>query len=373
MAIEIKAEGSTTTAGPTLREQFAALGDGRGVSDKDRRFFTEQMALLLSTGTNLHAALVAFRQQLRSRPMMALVDDLIEGIGEGQQFSKALAAHPEVFSQTYVNLIAASEDGGYMHQVLEQLLEMEEKREQLRRTLVSALTYPAFLLVFALGVVIFVLVVVFPKFADLFASIQDQLPATTVFLMAASDLFREQWHALLAGLAGLYLATRYWAASASGRGHIDWAQLHLPPLRAIFTRLYLLQSLRVLSLSLGNGVGILDALHASRDVVRNGLYHRFIGRVEERVQGGEGIAAGFSGTAFIPPIVQQMIKTGEETGNLPKVMGRLADHYERELSAKLETASRLAEPIMLLVMGLVVGLLVSSLILPIFKLSRAVG
>jgi type II secretory pathway component PulF len=373
MAIEIKAEGSTTNARPTLREQFKALGQGRGISDKDRRFFTEQMALLLSTGTNLHAALVALRQQLSHPPMIALVDDMIQDIGEGRQFSKALAAHPEVFSQTYVNLVAASEDGGYMHQVLEQLLEMEEKREQLRRTLVSALSYPAFLLVFALGVVVFVLVVVFPKFADLFASIRDQLPATTVFLMGVSELFREQWHFVLAGLAALYLAARYWASSSAGRARIDWAQLHMPPLRGIFTRLYLLQSLRVLSLSLGNGVGILDALHASRDVVRNGLYHRFISGVVERVQGGEGIAAGFAGTPFIPPIVQQMIKTGEETGNLPKVMGRLADHYERELSGKLEAVSRLAEPVMLLVMGLVVGLLVSSLILPIFKLSRAVG
>lgn len=373
MAIEIGTEKAQAAPGAGLREQFVVLRRRRGVSDRERRFFTEQMALLLSTGTSLHAALQAFRRQVRNPQMTTLVDSLIEDVAEGRQFSKALARHPGVFSQTYINLIAASEDGGYMHQVLEQLLEMEEKREELHRTLVSALSYPAFLLVFALGVVVFVLVVVFPKFANLFASIRDQLPATTVFLMAASELFRQQWYLVLTGVAGFYLGTRYWASTASGQTRIDWAQLHLPLIRGIFTRLYLLQSLRVLSLSLGNGVGILDALHASRDVVRNRLFHRLISEVEERVQGGEGLAAGFAGTAFIPPIVEQMIKTGEETGNLPKVMGRLADHYERELSARLETVSRLAEPVMLLVMGVVVGLLVSSLILPIFKLSRAVG
>lgn len=373
MAIEIRPEDKAAAPRPGLREQFAALRHGRGISDRDRRFFTEQMALLLSTGTSLHAALRALREQLRSPAMLALVDRLVEDVGEGSQFSKALAQHPAVFSQTYVNLIAASENGGYMNQVLEQLLEMDEKRERLHRTLVSALSYPAFLLVFALAVVVFVLVVVFPKFADLFASIHDQLPATTVFLMGLSEVFRQQWMFLLGGTAVLYAGVRYWLSSASGRARIDWAQLHLPPLRGIFTRLYLLQSLRVLSLSLGNGVGILDALHASRDVVRNSLYNRFFAGVEARVQNGEGIAAGFAGTTFIPPVVQQMVKTGEETGNLPKVMGRLADHYERELSARLETVSRLAEPVMLLVMGLVVGLLVSSLILPIFKLSRAVG
>ena len=372
MAIEIE---SKSTAAPrrSIGDQFASLSHNKAIGTKERHVFTEQLALLLSTGTNLHAALLALRQQAEGSKMQALVDQLIDDVGQGRQFSAALARHPAVFSSTYINLIAASEGGGYMHQVLEQLLEMEEKREQLHRTLVSALSYPAFLLVFALAVVVFVLVIVFPKFVDLFAGIRDQLPVTTVFLMGASEVFRHQWYVVLGGLAACYVGLRYWASSTAGRARIDWAQLHLPLARGIFTRLYLLQSLRVLSLSLGNGVGILEALHASRDVVRNRLFQRLIDRVEERVQGGEGIAAGFAGTSFVPPVVEQMIKTGEETSNLPKVMGRLADHYERELTVRLETVSRMAEPIMLLVMGVVVGLLVSSLILPIFKLSRAVG
>ncbi|RDH85512.1 MAG: hypothetical protein DIZ78_11275 [endosymbiont of Escarpia spicata] len=356
-----------------LGEFFSGLAPKRRISDKDRRFFTERMALMLSTGTNLHISLQALEGQLENPGMQALVEQLIEDVGEGKQFSQALAKHPDVFSQTYINLIGASEEGGFMHEVLEQLLEMEEKREKLQRTMFSALSYPVFLLLFALGVVVFVLVVVFPKFADMFSSIQDQLPGTTLFLMAASHLFREQWAYLLTGLALLLIGLRYWAASNNGRQWLDWSKLHLPGLRGIFVRLYLMQSMRVLSLSLSNGVGILDALHASRDVVRNRLFHQFIDGVEQRVEGGDGIAAGFKDAGFIPPMVQQMIKTGEETGSLPKVMSRLADFYEGELSARLETVSRLAEPVMLLVMGVVVGVLVSSLILPIFKLSRAVG
>ena len=129
----------------------------------------------------------------------------------------------------------------------------------------------------------------------------------------------------------------------------------------------------MLSMSLGNGVGIMDSLHACKFVVDNSLFQGFIGKVENQVETGNGVAAGFAGTSFIPPIVEQMISTGEETGNLPKVMRRLADYFERELSNKLQTLSRLAEPVMLLVMGGIVGLIVSSLILPIFKLSRAVG
>jgi type II secretory pathway component PulF len=345
----------------------------KSITDKERKFFTEQMALLLETGTSLQASLQALVKQLDSPVMISLVDQLSDDIGQGMQFSQALAKHPTVFSTTYVNLVAASEDGGFMHQVLEQLLALDEKREQLRQTLFSALSYPIFLMVFALGVVIFVLVVVFPKFADLFSQIQDQLPVTTVFLMATSELLKQYWIECLIGVSILVVGFKYWSSTEKGTRKLDWAKLNLPLLRNIFTQLYLVQTLRVLSLSLSNGVGMMDSLHASKYVVNNLIFQQFIGQVEDHVEKGNGVAAGFRNTSFIPPIVEQMINTGEETGSLPRVLSRLSDYYETELSNKLSTLSRLAEPVMLLVMGGVVGLIVSSLILPIFKLSRAVG
>ena len=372
MAIELKRQPQTAARAISFGDTFEGLKRQK-ISDKDRRFFTEQMALLLETGTNLHTSLLALKGQLSNPAMIELVEQLIEDVGEGKQFSDALAKHPKVFTQTYIDLIAASEDGGFMGEVLEQLLEMDEKREQLHQTLFSALSYPVFLLLFALSVVVFVLVVVFPKFSEMFTMIRDQLPTTTMWLMAASDFFIQKWVYLLIGMSASFLLFRYWAASPAGRYRIDWAKLHLPLLRNVFIQLYLLQSLRVLSLSLSHGVGIMDTLHACKDVVRNRLFQQFISQLESRVEAGEGLAAGFKTAGFIPPIVQQMIATGEETGNLPKVMARLADFYERELSNRLKMLSKLAEPVMLLVMGVVVGVLVSSLILPIFKLSRAVG
>ncbi len=343
------------------------------VTEKDRNFFTEQLALMLSTGTNLHVCLLALQQQADKPCVRRLIGQLGEDVAQGRQFSTALASHPQVFSRTYVNLIAASEEGGFMHEVLEQILEMDEKREKLHSTLVSALSYPAFLSVFALAVVIFVLVFVFPKFSGLFVDIHDQLPVTTRFLMGVSDLFRNQWPFLVSGLLIAIAALRHWARSDSGMEKTDWLQLHAPPLKSVFIRLYLTQSLRVLSLSLRNGVPIIDALHAGRDVVNNRLFHRLFLQVEERVKNGEGVAAGFAESSFIPPIVHQMIKTGEEAGSLPKVLGKIADYYEREVTNRLNTLSRLAEPVLLLVMGVLVGVIVSSLILPIFQLSRAVG
>lgn len=373
MAINTKAMAPKAKASASPLAWLAKIQLKSRISAKERKFFTEQLALLLETGTNLQASLQALKKQLQYPAMIALVEQLSEDIGEGLQFSAALAKHPEVFSTTYINLVAASEDGGFMHQVLEQLLDLDEKREQLRQTLFSALSYPIFLMVFALGVVIFVLVVVFPKFADLFAQIHDQLPVTTVFLMATSEILKQYWIEIVVVFTTLVIAFKYWSSTETGREKLDWTKLNLPLLRNIFTQLYLVQALRVLSLSLSNGVGMMDSLHACKYVVNNRIFQQFIGRVEDGVEKGSGVAAGFRNTSFIPPIVEQMISTGEETGNLPKVLRRLADYFETELSNKLQTLSRMAEPLMLIIMGGVVGLIVSSLILPIFKLSRAVG
>jgi type II secretory pathway component PulF len=343
------------------------------VGDNERMFFTEQLALLLETGANLYNALLALKGQSGNPAMEAMLEALTADIAEGRPFSDALAKHPEVFSANYVNLVAASEKGGFMHTVLYELKTMEEKRGELKRTVVSALSYPAFLLAFSGAVVVFVLLVVFPKFGDLFTSIYDQLPITTKVLMRVSDVMRSYGIYIVIGLGGAIAMFVRWIATPGGRAAIDKTMLSIPFVRDIFAELNLVQVLRVMSLSLGNGVAMIETLHACRDVVSNSLFKQFIGRVEGLVQEGGRVAQGFEQASFVPAIAKTMISTAEESGNLARVAGRLADYYEQELTQRLKTVSRMAEPIMLLVMGTVVGLLVSSLILPIFKLARAVS
>ena len=154
---------------------------------------------------------------------------------------------------------------------------------------------------------------------------------------------------------------------------MDKLKLKAYGLKGIFVQIYLIQSLRVLGLSLANGVSVPDALVSCREVVRNSVFRRFLMSVEDSVREGAGFAMAFQQSDFIPPTVKQMIATGEETGSLAKVLSRIAEYYERELNKQLKSFTRMAEPIMLIVMGGVVGMIVSSLILPIFKLSRAVG
>ena len=250
---------------------------------------------------------------------------------------------------------------------------MDEQREALRRTVSSALSYPGFLLAFSFAVIIFVLLVVFPKFADMFSSIRDDLPASTLVLMNTSDFLINHYLIVLAAAIGGIGALIWWIKTPQGSYTLDRWKLGIIGLKTIFIQLYLIQSLRVIGLSLGNGVNITDALASSREVVANKVFQKFLGEVETRVVEGSGFAVAFQEASFIPATVKQMITTGESTGNLARILSRVADYYERELDKKLAAFSRMIEPIMLIVMGGVVGLIVSSLILPIFQLSRAVG
>ncbi len=342
-------------------------------SASDRMFFTEQLSLLLETGNGLVPSLRMLSTQAENPELRRLIRLMIDDVNSGRSFSRALGRHPQLFSSTYVNLIAVSEQGGFMPQVLAELLDMDDKREQLNATLKSALAYPLFLLCFSLAVVVFILVFVFPKFADMFASIADQLPATTLVLMTLSQILISHWPFFVAAIIGCFLLFRKWAHSASGNYQIDRLKLAVPVLKNIFSELYLVQSLRVMALSLGNGVSVMDTLVSCREVVHNRVFQQFIASLEVCVQDGKGIANGFQSVDFVPNIVKQMVLTGEQSGNLSKVLHRVAGYYERQLDKRLVIVAKAAEPVMLLLMGVVVGTLVSSLILPIFKLSRAVG
>lgn len=343
------------------------------VGTADRIFFTEQLQLLLETGVNLHAALSALSEQAENETMKELLGELCAMVAAGRSFSESLREHPDLFSESYVSLVTAAEQGGFLPQVLKQLQEMDEKREELRSTLVSALTYPAFLAFFSVAVVVFILVVVFPKFGKMFISIRDQLPPTTIALMWLSDMLRNNWPFVLAILSAGFLAIRKLLSSNAARARIDLLKLTVPGIKDLFMPVYLIQILRTLGTSLQNGVAVVDSLRGCRGVVDNRQIHRFLEQTEVRVREGSNFASAFSEAQFLPPLVRCMISTGDQTGNLGAVMVRIAMYYEREVARRLDRFSKIAEPVMLLVMGVIVGVLVSSLILPIFKLTRAVG
>ncbi len=334
-------------------------------------FFTERLSLLLETGNALYGSLEALETQTGSE-MRSIIADLRERVSGGQTFSQALANHPYAFAPTYINLVAAGEEGGFLHEVLERLRDMEERRQELRSTLTAAFSYPAFLVVFSVAVVLFVLIVVFPKFEEMFEMIRADLPVTTLILMSVSEVLRSYWAHILVSIVVAGVLLWRWIRTPEGAVALDRLMFRLPVVREIATQFQLVQFLYVLSLSLDNGVPLLDALRSCREIARSGSFQRFIASLEEGVNEGRGIGPGFWKADFLPPLVAQMVTTGEESGRLATVTGRMADFYEREWRKKLTLVSKIVEPVMLLVMGIVVGIIVSSLLLPIFKLSSAI-
>jgi type II secretory pathway component PulF len=347
-----------------------APSEGR-IGSADRMLFTERLALLLETGVALHDALQVLEEQATKPALKRIVGEVAADIVSGQRFSEALAKHPALFPPTYINLIGASEAGGFLPQVLEQLVELDEKQEKLRSTIVSALSYPGFLAGFSVLVVVFILVAVFPKFSVLFGSIYDDLPLTTKALIALSGLLVGHGVAVGCGVLALLAAALVGLRRPDVRARLDRLKLRIPGVRTIFIKIYLTRLLRVMGISLERGVTILATLNACREVIPNAEFRDFIGRLEIQVTEGKGIAAGFRDSELIPTNVRQMIATGEETGTLGRVMGRVADFYERDLTRQLNQLAKMAEPVMLLVMGVLVGTIVTSIILPIFKMSHA--
>jgi len=360
-----------TTKAPHKRPGFSLAREAR-IGSADRMLFTERLVLLLETGVALHDALRVLHEQTDKPRLKTIIGQVADDIVGGQRFSEALAKHPDLFPPTYINLIGASEAGGFLPEVLEQLVDMDEKQERLRSTIVSALSYPGFLIVFSILVVVFILMVVFPKFSVMFASIYSELPFTTKIFIAASEFLVKYglvFGVAVLGLAGLMLAS---LRRPEGRAWLDRAKLRLPYIKDIFTKIYLVRLMRVMGISLERGVTVLDTLGACRNVIPNAEFQRFLGELEVQVTEGRGIAAGFRDSLLIPVSVKQMIDTGEATGSLGKVMGRVADFYERDLTRQLNRMAKMAEPVMLMVMGVLVGTIVTSIILPIFKMSRAV-
>lgn len=344
----------------------------RRLGAAERMIFTERLALLLETGVSLAEAIKVLRRQTEDSLLAGILASVSNTISEGKTFSAALARHPEFFSQTYVSLVAAAENGGFLPSVLEQLRDIDEKNSQMRSNIIAAVSYPAFLLVFSIAVIAFVLVFIFPKFSDLFQSIRDQLPWPTLVLMFVSDTLRHYWWVILGAIAIAAFAFTHWVRTPAGKLTLDALKMRAPIVGEIYVQIYLSQTLAVLGMSLANGVPITAALKAAQDVVDNSIFFDFLRNIQRHVNEGRGVAVGFVEAQFVPPMVKQMIATGDQTGNLAKVMSRISDFYGRELNKRIAVVARGVEPVMLLIMGVVVGLVVASLILPIFKLSRAI-
>jgi len=279
--------------------------------------------------------------------------------------------HPRIFNDQFVSIVKGGEIGGFLDKALDRIVTMQEKRMALTNQVKLALTYPAFLCVIGFVVVVFILVGVLPKFTAFFAGKESILPWTTRFLMMLSHTVRHYWWAYLPSTFAAVLGAILWLKSTPGRALRDRLLVGGPLVSGLANKIYTCEMLRTLGHLLESDVPLLEALHVTRPTIWNLYYRRFVDEISDNVDRGGRFSLPFAGNPHIPRTVKQMVVIGEETGRLPYVMLRLASFYDIEIEHELKKFAARIEPIALIVMGAVVGVIVSSIILPLFRLSQA--
>lgn len=343
-----------------------------GPNRKDILNFTNQLSVMVRAGISLQEALDAIGSNAENHKFRIVILDLKVRIESGQSFSQALSEHPEVFSNLYMNMVAAAEISGSLSDMLERLAEYLDQEAETRSQVKGAMAYPVIIAVMAVVVVLFLLCFVLPKFTAIFAGKEHLLPTPTRLLMATSAFIRGAWYVLIPATAALIWGFRYFVNTNGGRLWWDKMKLKIPLVKSMCKSLYITRSLHTMGVLVRAGVPILNTLSITAQISGNALYKQMWESIHEDVRQGTKIAVSLSRFRLMPGNVQQMIRSGEESGNLGDVLNDISAFYARELKTVIKTVTSMIEPLMIVTMGLLVGFIAMSIILPIFKMSSLV-
>jgi type IV pilus assembly protein PilC len=344
-----------------------------GPGSKDILNFTNQLAVMIRAGISIQDVLEAIGEQNENKKFRKIILDLKKQIEAGQSFSQALAEYPNVFSNLYINMIAAAEVSGSMSSMLQKLAEYLDREAETRSQIKGAMVYPIIIAVMAVLVTVFLLCFILPRFTAIFAGKEDQLPAPTKILMATSAFLRHFWFLILPAIAAAIWGFLYFINTTSGRLWWDKTKLVLPLIRKMCRSLYITRSLHTMGVLLHAGVPILNTLSITAQIAGNVLYKNMWLAVYENVRQGKKIASSLFQYNLMPSSVVQMIRSGEDSGSISDVLRDVSEYYARELKTTIKTVTSMIEPLMIILMGFVVGFIAMSIILPIFKMSRVVA
>lgn len=337
----------------------------------DLIYFTNQLAVMTETGVSMAEALEACRHDGNSPRFASALDEVIERVEGGSEFSAALAEHPKVFPALYVSLIKASEASGMMAPILRRLAEHLQAQREMKKKIKGAITYPIVMFVFAIGVTIFLMTFVLPKFTAIYAGREDSLPAITRMLLSFSDNLMT-YGLYLVGFLGLVAGgCVYFLRTPAGAMKFESIRLALPIFGPLFHKTYLARSLRTLGTMIQSGVSMLDSVQLTAGVCGSKQYEAMWRQVSERLETGKQVSEALAEHKCIPKAVNKMLSAGERSGQLGPVMERVAGYCEFELNAAIKTMTSMIEPAIVMFLGVVVGGLVLALLLPIFTISKA--
>jgi type IV pilus assembly protein PilC len=312
-------------------------------------------------------------KQEKNPTLRRVLLDLKSSVEGGDDFSSALIRYPKLFDKTYVALVRASEATGTLGVMLERIANYLRKELETRGKVRSALAYPAVMVVVAVAVTFFLLIYVLPQFTPLFNRQGIKLPVSTVIMMHVSSMLIQHWPWFLVGAVAAIAGLVFGKRTKHGTQAWHWCKINIPIIGPMVRKVAISRSVRTLGSMVAAGVPVLDALRLCAEVSNNCYYERLWLHVLEQVTSGKQICEGLVDNPLFPPMLVQMISTGEETGKLDRVLEKVSTYYDQEVDSAIKTATGLIEPIMITVMGIVVGGIAMSLMMPIFSLSRHAG
>ena len=342
----------------------------RPVKTRELMLFTRQLATLLRAGMPLLRGLETLAKHERNLVFRDIIYSLAEHIRSGGTLSDGLAQHPRVFDWLFISMIKAGEAGGLLDAVLDRQARFFEKNQQLRGKVKAAMVYPLVVMTVALAILIGLLVFVVPQFKKIFVDLLKgaPLPPLTQAVLTASDFVKAHYPLVLVLVIGAWLAFGIFRKSPKGSRLIDGLILRLPLFGELILKSLVARFTRTLGTLLSSGVAILPALLITRDTCGNARVAGALGVVHEYVKAGEPVARTLENTQVLPPMVTSMIDVGEHTGQLPAMLGKIADLYDDEVDNAVAGLSSLIEPVMILMLAGVVGTIVIALFLPIVRI-----
>jgi type IV pilus assembly protein PilC len=343
-----------------------------GPNRKDILNFTKQLSIMVRAGISLQDSLESIAEQNSKEKFKVVIVDLKNRIESGESFSQALGVYPAIFSDLYINMVAAAEVSGSLSNMLEKLSEYLDAEADTRSQVRGAMVYPVIIAVMAVTVTVFLLCFVLPRFTTIFAGKEHLLPGPTKGLMATSAFMRGYWYFIIPGIGASFWAFWYFIGTESGRRWWDKTKLILPLIKTLCRSLYITRSLHTMGVLTKAGVPILNTISITAQIAGNILYKEMWLGVYEEVRQGKKIASSLSQYNLMPPNVIQMVKSGEDSGTMSDVLKDVSDYYARELRTVIKAVTSMIEPIMIVVMGVLVGFIAMSIILPIFKMSSVV-
>ncbi|MBN1804197.1 MAG: type II secretion system F family protein [Sedimentisphaerales bacterium] len=344
-----------------------------GPNRKDILNFTKQLAIMVKAGISLQDSLESIAENITKDKFKAIIVDIKNRIESGESFSQALNEHPVVFSELYINMVAAAEVSGSLSNMLQKLSEYLDAEAETRSQVRGAMVYPVIIAVMAVSVTAFLLCFVLPRFTAIFAGKEHLLPKPTKALMATSALLRGYWYFILPAVGAFFWGFWYFIGTEGGRRWWDKAKLVLPLIKTLCRSLYISRSLHTMGVLTKAGVPILNTISITAQIAGNLLYKEMWLGVYEQVRQGKKIASSLSQYTMMPANVIQMVKSGEDSGTMSEVLKDVSEYYSRELKNVIKTVTSMIEPIMIILMGILVGFIAMSIILPIFKMSSVVS